>query len=72
MDHFVSLEIGGADTLDNIWPQCGPPGSKGEARDFRKKDKIEQFLGRQVRGGMSQQAARQKITRDWSKAGPKQ
>jgi len=25
-DHFVPLELGGADTLDNIWPQCGPDG----------------------------------------------
>jgi hypothetical protein len=24
LDHVVPLEIGGADTLDNIWPQCGP------------------------------------------------
>src|SRR5262245_39079502 len=23
LDHLVSLELGGADTLDNIWPQCG-------------------------------------------------
>ncbi len=26
LDHLVSLEIGGADTLENIWPQCGPKG----------------------------------------------
>ena len=24
LDHLISLELGGADTLDNIWPQCGP------------------------------------------------
>jgi hypothetical protein len=24
LDHVVPLEIGGADTIDNIWPQCGP------------------------------------------------
>jgi hypothetical protein len=23
LDHLISLELGGADTLDNIWPQCG-------------------------------------------------
>jgi len=56
-----------ADTLDKIRPQCGWPGSVGEARDFRKKDAVEQFLGRQGRNGAM---TRQKITRDWSKAGP--
>ena len=24
LDHLISLELGGADTLDNVWPQCGP------------------------------------------------
>ena len=24
LDHLVPLELGGADGLGNIWPQCGP------------------------------------------------
>ena len=24
LDHLVPLEMGGADTIENIWPQCGP------------------------------------------------
>ena len=24
LDHIISLELGGADTLENLWPQCGP------------------------------------------------
>ena len=23
VDHLVPLEMGGADSLDNIWPECG-------------------------------------------------
>jgi hypothetical protein len=71
MDHFVSLEIGGADTLDNIWPECGPAGATGMARDFKQKDSVELYLGEQVKlgpakGGMSQQDARQRVIRDWT------
>ena len=71
MDHLVSLEIGGADTLDNIWPQCGPAHATGMARDFKQKDSVELFLGEQVKlgaanGGMSQQDAKQRVTQDWT------
>jgi hypothetical protein len=70
-DHFVPLEIGGSDRLENIWPQCGPRGAKGEARYFKQKDGVELYLGRQVRagvekGGMTQEDARQRITKDWA------
>jgi hypothetical protein len=71
LDHLVSLELGGADTLDNIWPQCGPAGAAGLARDFKQKDSVELFLGEQVKlgasnGGISQQDAKLRITRDWA------
>jgi len=38
LDHLVSLELGGADTLDNIWPQCGPPGVALNDRFFKMKE----------------------------------
>ena len=71
MDHFVSLEIGGSDMLMNLWPECGPPGSTGMARDFKQKDSVELFLGEQVKlgeakGGMSQAKARELVTKDWT------
>jgi hypothetical protein len=69
-DHFIPLEIGGADTLDNIWPQCGPAGSTGQDRDFKQKDGVELYLGKQVKlgasgGGMSQDDARSRIAGYW-------
>jgi len=69
-DHFIPLEIGGADTLDNIWPQCGPAGSTGQNRDFKEKDGVELYLGKQVKlgasgGGMSQYDARSRIASNW-------
>lgn len=69
-DHLVPLEVGGADTLDNIWPQCGPAGSKGQNRDFKQKDGVELYLGGQVKlgvdnGGISQTDARYRIINDW-------
>lgn len=51
LDHLISLELGGADTLENIWPQCGPPGVALRARYFKQKDIVENFLARQVKGG---------------------
>jgi hypothetical protein len=47
LDHLVSLEIGGADTLDNIWPQCGPSGVALPQRFFKEKDTVENFLAMQ-------------------------
>lgn len=36
-DHLISLELGGADTLDNIWPECGPSGVSLRKRFFKQK-----------------------------------
>src|SRR6185437_14651747 len=51
LDHLISLELGGADTLDNIWPQCGPPGVTLSRRYFKQKDMVENYLAKQVRDG---------------------
>jgi hypothetical protein len=68
LDHLIPLYLGGADTLDNIWPQCGPKGVALDDRYFKEKDKVEYFLGRQVREGKLDLATAQKgIAKDWTK-----
>jgi hypothetical protein len=67
LDHLVSLELGGADTLDNIWPQCGPPGAKLPQRYFKIKDGVENYLAAEVRAGaITLAAAQHGIATDWT------
>lgn len=67
LDHLVPLELGGADTLDNIWPQCGPKGVPLVHRYFKKKDIVENYLAKQVRDGvLDLKAAQQGIASDWT------
>lgn len=66
-DHFVPLELGGADTLDNIWPQCGPDGVTLSRRYFKQKDMVESYLAAMVKAGKGGLAAAQRlIVSDWS------
>jgi hypothetical protein len=51
LDHLVPLELGGADSLDNIWPQCGPVGADGQKIYFKEKDLVEDYLTALVRAG---------------------
>jgi hypothetical protein len=68
LDHLIPLYLGGADTLDNIWPQCGPKGVHLDDRYFKEKDKVEYYLGRQVREGKMDLADAQRgIAKDWTK-----
>ena len=67
LDHLISLELGGADTLDNIWPQCGPSGVSLPQRFFKEKDTVENFLAMQVREGRMDLSETQKgIATDWT------
>jgi len=67
LDHLISLELGGADTLDNIWPQCGPSGVSLPQRFFKEKDTVENFLAMQVRAGQMQLIDAQRgIATDWT------
>jgi hypothetical protein len=67
LDHLIPLYLGGADTLDNIWPQCGPAGVALDDRYFKEKDKVEYYLGQQVREGkMDLAKAQQGIATDWT------
>jgi hypothetical protein len=66
LDHLVSLELGGADTLDNIWPQCGPEGVGLRDRYFKQKDIVENFLAYVVKTGQMDLGTAQKgIASDW-------
>jgi hypothetical protein len=67
LDHLISLELGGADTLENIWPQCGPSGVALAQRYFKQKDTVENFLAKQVREGrMDLSTAQKAIAIDWT------
>ena len=66
-DHLVPLGIGGADTLDNIGPQCGPAGASLDRRYFKQKDMVENYLAAQVKAGnMNLKDAQQGIATDWT------
>lgn len=67
LDHLISLELGGADTLDNLWPQCGPSRVALNQRFFKRKDTVENYLAKQVRdGNMSLSDAQKGIAKDWT------
>jgi hypothetical protein len=67
LDHLVPLELGGADTLDNIWPQCGPNQVALAKRYFKQKDMVESYLANQVKTGrMDLGKAQAAIAADWT------
>jgi hypothetical protein len=67
LDHLVPLVMGGADSLDNIWPQCGPKGVVRKERYFPQKDCVEVYLADQVRTGVKDLAEAQRaIAKDWT------
>lgn len=67
LDHLVPLELGGADGMGNIWPECGPDGVTLNQRYFKQKDHVENYLTEEVKAGrMSLREAQQGIARDWT------
>lgn len=67
LDHLVPLELGGADGLGNIWPQCGPSHTILDNRYFKMKDRVENYLADEVKAGkMSLDAAQRGIAADWT------
>lgn len=67
LDHVVPLELGGADGLGNIWPECGPDAVTLDNRYFKIKDRVENYLADEVKAGrMSLDAAQQGIASDWT------
>jgi hypothetical protein len=51
LDHLVPLALGGADTLDNIWPECGPSQAVFIKPYFELKDMVENYLATKVKTG---------------------
>jgi hypothetical protein len=67
LDHLVPLELGGADSIDNIWPQCGPANVSLPDRYFKEKDMVENFLAAQVKSGdMDLSETQKRIAQDWT------
>ncbi len=67
LDHLVPLELGGADGLGNLWPQCGPDGAELCRRNFKMKDHVENYLADEVKSGrMPLDSAQRAIAADWT------
>lgn len=67
LDHLVPLELGGADGLGNIWPQCGPNAVSLNERYFKQKDRVENYLAEEVKTGrMPLDSAQRGIASDWT------
>lgn len=66
LDHLVPLELGGADGMGNIWPECGPDSVTLRRRYFKQKDIVENYLAAKVREGKIPLAEAQRgIASDW-------
>jgi len=46
VDHLIPLELGGADVIANLWPEAALP-----IPGFHQKDKLENYLCREVCAG---------------------
>ncbi len=44
IDHLVALELGGADTMANLWPQCSPGYEHWQGPSYKDKDGFENYL----------------------------
>lgn len=67
LDHLVPLELGGADGLGNIWPECGPDEATLQNRYFKVKDRVENYLADEVKSGrISLGSAQRGIASDWT------
>lgn len=68
VDHLISLELGGADTLRNLWPQpyCPTAQSRVTCIGAREKDVVETTFKRRVCAGqMTLRDAQKRIAKDW-------
>jgi hypothetical protein len=62
IDHLIPTELGGADTIDNLWPQSV------RARPYgadRKELLVEVLLEKVRTGKMTLAQAQEEISRDW-------
>jgi hypothetical protein len=67
LDHIVPLELGGADSLANIWPQCGRFAYGKSGTFFHQKDIVENYLAYAVKHGkIPLQSAQIGIATNWT------
>jgi 5-methylcytosine-specific restriction endonuclease McrA len=69
IDHLVALELGGADTMANLWPQCSPGYENWQGPSFRDKDGFENYLWFHVciNRDITLKDAQIEIATDWRK-----
>lgn len=61
VDHLISLELGGSNSIANLWPESADP-----RPGFHEKDQVENYLHQQVcSGDISLQQAQQEIATNW-------
>lgn len=61
VDHLISLELGGANSQDNLWPEASTP-----KPGFHQKDTCENKAHELVCSGeITLEAAQQGISKDW-------
>jgi hypothetical protein len=64
LDHLIPLELGGASTVANLWPEPW-----ADPRGAHRKDDLENALNRQVcSGSMTLSDAQHAIASDWEAA----
>ena len=62
IDHLIPVELGGADTIDNLWPQLVRARPYGADR----KELLTEVLLQKIRAGkMTLAQAQEEIRRDW-------
>lgn len=62
IDHLIPLELGGADTIDNLWPQS----LRTKPYDADRKELLTEMLLARIRAGqMTLAQAQEQISRDW-------
>ncbi len=61
VDHLISLELGGSNSIANLWPEAAEP-----RPGFHEKDQVENYLHDQVcNGNISLSDVQRKIATDW-------
>ena len=68
IDHFISLELGGANDIKNLWPEPYTLSVKGENLGARQKDVVETGLHRLMRKGLTLREAQVIVKKDWVRA----
>jgi hypothetical protein len=67
IDHLVSLELGGADTMANLWPECSTGYMGWQGPGFRDKDGFENYLWYHVcvNRDLALEEAQRQIATNW-------